>query len=388
MSLMTNRAVVMAAVETTYNTDPGAGYTGILCNKGLSVKANADKIERNIVRQTFSPMGSVIGAKSYEISLECELKGGGLNAGTPVAPEIDTLLQCCALEQTASAIVSVSASTGTWQIGEIIQKSGTPNTDIGVVQDYVITAGVGTIYIRNYTGSLVSADSLVGKTSAATATVSAAPTKALCYRPISDPLAMKSATVHFYRDGIRHVMTGARGDVEFTFNVGKYPLAKFTIQGSYNDPADIAMPSPTFQNIVPAVCVNAGLHIGSVDMTKTCATAISLKMANDVKARECINATEGRLGFDITGRKPTGSVDPEATALADFNPWAAWKASTPAAIYATIGSVAGNQIRISVPNAVYDDVSYGDRNGLVTYSLPFTCKGGAYGDDEFNLFVF
>jgi hypothetical protein len=388
MSLMTSRAVVTAAIETIYNTDPGSGYTGILCNKGLSIKANADKVERDIIRQTFSPMGHVIGAKSYEVSIETELKGGGVLTGTPVEPEISTLLQACGYEKTDAAIVPVTASTGTWQIGETVQKAGTPNTDIGTLADMVITAGVGTLYIRSYIGALLAADSLVGKTSAATATVGAAGvTKSLCYRPISDPAAMKSITLQFWRDGIRHVATGVRGDVEFDFNVGKYPTAKFTLQGSYYDPADITLPNPTFSSIIPAICVNAGLQIGNIDMSKTCATALSFKTGNDVKARDCINAPEGRMGFDITARKPTGSVDPEATALADFNPWAAWKAASSAAIFATIGSDAGNRIRVSAPYAVYDDVSYGDRNGLVTYTLPFTCKGVA-GDDEFSLMFF
>lgn len=379
----TNRAVLLSVLESTIGTDPGSGYTGILVNKGIDIKADAQKTNRDIIRTTFSPMGHVVGAKSYNISCDVELKGGGMSSTSHiVAPEIDTLLQCCAFEKSDCAIVDVSGNSGTWIVGEEVTEGAVA---IGYIQDTDITGTTGKIYIRNFTGSLVATDTITGTSSTATATVDAVNTEALCYRPVSDRASMKTITTHFWKDNIQHVATGCRGTVSLDMKVGAFGVFKFNIQGSYATPVDGSQPNPTFSTIVPPVCVNAGLKIGSTTMTGIAVESMSVDIGNDVQPRNDINAVEGRIGYEITGRSPKGSIDPEVANLTDFNPWTIWKDATTSKIYATIGSTAGNIIRVGVPYAVYDDVSYNDRNGIMAYSLPFICTDQVNGDNDFYL---
>jgi len=386
MSLLTNKAVLLAILETEYGVDPGSGYTGILLNKGVTISPTGEKLIRDIISQTYSPQGHVIGVKQTKISFEVEMKGGGLDTGVIQDPEMDVLLQCCALVQSDGLVLAVDNVSGTFVVGETLNNTTSSNT-VGVIADIIDNTTTAILYMRDVENDPTDGDALAGATSSATADVDGTPEDALCYRPTSTRTSMESATIHFHRDGHRHILTGCRGTVDFDFTVGKYGVAKFEITGIYNAPTDQSLPSPTYPgaDITPPVVINAGLQIASIDMDLTAVNALSLRLGNTVNLRRDINAATGLVGLEITDRNPTGSVDPEAVDLSDFNPWTAWENATEQKIYCDIGSVAGNQIRPSIPRALYDETSYADRDGIVTYALPFSAKGGDEGDDEFWL---
>jgi len=386
MSLLTNKAVLLAILETEYGVDPGSGYTGILLNKGVTISPTGEKLIRDIIIQTYSPQGHVIGVKQTKISFEVEMKGGGLDTGVIQDPEMDVLLQCCALVQSDGLVLAVDNVSGTFVVGETLNNTTSSNT-VGVIADIIDNTTTAILYMRDVENDPTDGDALAGATSSATADVDGTPEDALCYRPTSTRTSMESATIHFHRDGHRHILTGCRGTVDFDFTVGKYGVAKFEITGIYNAPTDQSLPSPTYPgaDITPPVVINAGLQIASIDMDLTAVNALSLRLGNTVNLRRDINAATGLVGLEITDRNPTGSVDPEAVDLSDFNPWTAWENATEQKIYCDIGSVAGNQIRPSIPRALYDETSYADRDGIVTYALPFSAKGGDEGDDEFWL---
>ena len=390
MTMLTNKAVLLAIKEVTYGTDPGSGYTGILLNKGVSVSPGGEKIIRDIISQTYSPQGHVIGVKQTGISFEAELKGGGLDTSVIQDPEIDVLLQCCGLVQSEGLVMPVdTVAVSTFSVGETVTNTTQAAETVGIVADYVDKGdNTGTVYLRDVENDPVDGDALLGGTSGTTAAADGTPEDAFCYRPTSTRSAMKSATIHFHRDGHRHVLTGCRGTVDFDFTVGKYPIAKFDVTGIYNAPTDQTLPTPTYPgaDITPPVCFSAGLQIASVDMSLAAVNALQLRLGNDVKLRRDINAASGALGLEIVDRNPSGSVDPEAIALSEHNPWTAWSGATAQKIYCGVGSAAGNKIRPCIPRALHDEITYADRDGIVTYALPFTAKGGDEGDDEFWLF--
>ena len=390
MTMLTTKAVLLAIKEVTYGVDPGSGYIGILLNKGVSVSPGGEKIIRDIISQTYSPQGHVIGVKQTSINFEAELKGGGLDEAVIQDPEIDVLLQCCALVQSEGLVCAVdTVAVSTFSVGETVTNTTQAAETVGVVADYVDNGdNSGTVYFRNVENDPADGDALLGGTSGTTAAADGTPEDAFCYRPTSTRGSMESATIHFHRDGHRHVLTGCRGTVDFDFTVGKYPVAKFDITGIYNAPTDQSLPSPTYPgaDITPPVCFSAGLQIADIDMSLAAVNALQLRLGNDVKLRRDINAASGALGLEITDRNPSGSVDPEAIALSEHNPWTAWSGATAQKIYCDVGSAAGNQIRPCIPRALHDEITYADRDGIVTYALPFTAKGGDEGDDEFWLF--
>jgi hypothetical protein len=112
---------------------------------------------------------------------------------------------------------------------------------------------------------------------------------------------------------------------------------------------------------------------------------LELKLANTVTKHMDLSDANGMSSVGITGRKPTGSIDPLApSSLADFNPIAIAKAGTKLRIEALFGSTHGNRFKVVIPYAQLDMPELGDREELVVYNLNFTCTGNK-GDDEFYI---
>ena len=66
------------------------------------------------------------------------------------------------------------------------------------------------------------------------------------YEPISANFS--SVTIHYNVDGVRHIVTGCRGTVALSAEVGAIPTLDFTFTGIYNAPTDTALPSVTYGN--------------------------------------------------------------------------------------------------------------------------------------------
>lgn len=384
MAKLTNKALLLSVLESNYGQDPGSGYTAIMAKKGIQIKPTGEKIERDVIRQTYSPAGHVIGAKEYQLSFEVELKGGGMSGATLQPPEIDSLLRLCSMNRDNGYVITVSGVNGTFTVGETLNNNTAGNV-VGTVVGLQQLGSTSVLHVRNAQNEPNSGDDLVGADSGATADTGSVE-DSFVYYPTSKREEMASGTLKFYRDGILHLMTGARGTWSGKFEVGRYGVFGFEITGIFNDPVDETDPTPTFSDVVPPICFGANLHIADLDMSLTAVTTLELKMGNTITPRPDINADEGRRGFEVTDRTPTGSVDPEATDLSDFNPFTKWKEADGVPISCAIGSNAGNRISPFIPDAVYGELSYGDRNGIVTYGLPFTCRGD--NDDELYLVFF
>lgn len=101
------REVILAKVETTYNTDPtpSAGSNAILV-RNLNVQNEGLRmIDREAIRSSIGQLQKIFGGGMKKITFECEVKGSG-SAGT--APEIAPLLKACAMAETTSAATSVT----------------------------------------------------------------------------------------------------------------------------------------------------------------------------------------------------------------------------------------------------------------------------------------
>lgn len=195
------------------------------------------------------------------------------------------------------------------------------------------------------------------------------------------PDSQGSVTIYWYEDGALHKMTGCRGTVSMAASNNAIGKLTFTMSGLYVAPGDVSLITPTLSAVVPPICTELGITIGAYTPV---ATSLSLDLGNTVTKRPDINAAEGIAGFIITDRTVSGSVDPEADTFANFNPWLAWKSGTTAALSATIGATAGNICSVSCPVIQYKAPSYGDREGIRTYDLPFVARDNS-GEEELTL---
>lgn len=199
------------------------------------------------------------------------------------------------------------------------------------------------------------------------------------YAPVST--SMDSITLYLYRDGVRHRFTGCRGNVAFRFPAGGKPIAAFTFSGHYVTPDDQSVPTPTLDSTVPAAVRNTSFSVGSYSAV---ISSLDVDMGNSVNANDDINGADGYGVMTITGRSAQGSIDPEATLVATRDWFGVWVGGTAEALTITIGSTAGNILTVTAPALVHREISDGDRNGILTYDIPFTLARSS-GDDEISL---
>ena len=320
--MLTRRTLILAKTETVEGTDivPTAAANALLVSN-CTITPQSEMLERDLYLQTLSQLGSVTGVYWGQMTFDTELRGIGA-VPTAVAPlREDPLFLACGLSASYAA------------------------------------------------GSAV-------------------------YKPISDfTSAVRSATLYAYLDGVLHVMTGSYGNMQMAGNSGQYGKYTWTMQGAVGAISvpyvgtdairDVAFPTPTYQNfnLKPPPLIGTSMNVlGGTD----CVQAFAFNMNNNVVRRDCMGAASGIRGFMITGRKPGGTVNPEATTRTLQDYWGKWNDNVTGPItFVVNASTVGNWIDWSMPASQITRMGYGDRNGIRTYELEYTANMVTNaGDDE------
>lgn len=105
--MLVHREVLLAKVETTYNTDsvPVEATDSVLIENVSMKPANVRMIERPAVRASLAPLKQIYAGRLVELTFDVELKGSG-TAGT--APELGALFRGCGLGEAIDPGVSVT----------------------------------------------------------------------------------------------------------------------------------------------------------------------------------------------------------------------------------------------------------------------------------------
>jgi len=193
--------------------------------------------------------------------------------------------------------------------------------------------------------------------------------------------SVKSVTMYLYKDGRKYVVTGAKGTCKITTAADKIGVCEFSMKGIYAAPTDAALPTnAVYEATVGPVCKGTTISLNSV--TTLAVESSELDFGNEVSVRKSKSGTNGIAGVEITKRKPTLSMNPEAVDISVLD-IRALMLTTPVAYSEVIGSVAGNIITISAPKFNIGAPEYGDREGITTETLKGECvKNSDAGDDE------
>ena len=93
--MLTRRTVILAKEEATYGTDPSmTGTDGILAFD-VDIDIKGEMLERDVLRDTLTPLPHVIGMKEASLTFKTEMKGAGISGTSAVAPEFHSLLRGC-----------------------------------------------------------------------------------------------------------------------------------------------------------------------------------------------------------------------------------------------------------------------------------------------------
>lgn len=201
------------------------------------------------------------------------------------------------------------------------------------------------------------------------------------YTPHSDDDNMHSVAIKANLDGQVYLLEGGYGNVQFNLEAGAYGKVQFDFTGLYNEPTDEAQVSPSFKRgtTKPPICENAGIDL---DGYAVIAQMMEFNMNNEIGERPDLNSAEGIKGLRITGRRPTGTINPEMMAISDKNFFSILDASSEIGMDATIGSTSGNIFVFNFPTLQLEGSKPSDRDGIRSLDMNFVARGD---DNEFNL---
>ena len=203
------------------------------------------------------------------------------------------------------------------------------------------------------------------------------------YQPESELSGFESTTLYFFIDGIRHIITGARGTFTLNGTVGAIPTIQFTMTGIFNAPTDFALAVPTYANqATPLIFKNGNTTSFSAFSYSGALQSIDFNIANEIIYRELIGGTKEVI---ITDRKPGGTLQIEAVLLAAKNYFTVSTGSTTGSITFQHGTAAGNRVTLTMAQSDLADVSYADMNGIQMLNLPYVATPTAAGNDELTL---
>ena len=198
------------------------------------------------------------------------------------------------------------------------------------------------------------------------------------YAPISANFS--SVTIHYNVDGVRHIVTGCRGNVALSAEVGAIPTLDFTFTGIYNAPTDTALPSVTYGNqATPLIFKNGNTSSFQLLSFAGALQSLNFDIGNSIVYRELVGGTKEVL---LTDRAANGSVTIEAPTLAQKDYFsAALVDSTLGNLTVTHGTTAGNICRLSSTKVDIGDVSYGEMDGVTMLEIPYTLVPSSANDE-------
>ena len=422
--LLSRRATVQAVLETEYGTSPNIGnMDGILVSEP-TYTADPALLERDFTRDTLSQQSHIIGRLMSKMEFTTELRGNGKqDSGRVVdAPIITRLFRACGYEQTlrqapyATTVFErdVHDTRVTWTSGGTLISA-----DIDTVIRYeltVSTAGVsGTAMLtyRGYVGdkAMPALDDAESEVTTPVAIAGGTPitigTKGLTLTPAWDnattvslaedqkwivwlmptginlsPISANetSAVIVMNKDGVRHVMPGSYGTFEITAMAGEYATVKWTFMGLYEEPVDAFLPQPIYERALPSQVEHARLLLDEIDSCPI-VEKFTFNQANDVQIRPDVCSEQGYVGTRIVSRSPEGGIDPEAALVASYDFWGKLRAATRMAFQMRVGTERGNIVWILAPSVQYTQMTYSDRQGLLTYDAGLKFAG-YHRDDE------
>lgn len=200
------------------------------------------------------------------------------------------------------------------------------------------------------------------------------------YAPVST--GHESITIYYFQDGIRHVLTGCRGNVSIEGEAGGIWKASFTFTGHSDAATDVALPTPAYDSTVPAPYLNAAF---TIDGFSGIISKLNMDLSNQISMPADCSASDGFGEIQISGRDVNGSFDPEYTVVASEDWEGNFRSGASMALASgAIGGTAGNIINISNPAVSYRSISPGDKDGIRTLETPFGAAESAT-DDEISI---
>ncbi len=202
------------------------------------------------------------------------------------------------------------------------------------------------------------------------------------YNPITD--ASESVTFHFFYDGIRHRLRGARGTFKLVLEASGIPYLDFEFLGLFEPATDVVNPSPALQGFrEPLVATMANTPLFTIDGTALVLRNLTFDAAVKVEPRFLVGV--GAESVMITGRSAKIDLRIEAVSVAVFNPAARAQSAQRLPIVLQHGTAAGGKITLNAPLAqMMRPGGIEQQQNVAEWPLSFTPRRNI-GNDQWTL---
>lgn len=382
MSLLTNKRVIIAKLETVYGVDASPTGADALLLRNLDLMPlEGDVVQRDFIRPYFGASGEIRVSNYAKLDFEVELVGSG-TAGQ--AAPWGKLLNACGFTETLLA----SAVTGTAQVGgsstTIKLAAGASATD-GAYNGATISITAGTANgnareIISYNGTTKIATVSVPFTGTPDATSQYSIGAMAQYAPTSAFGTSTSLSLYFNLDGTRHILLGARGTFTMDLSAKALPVMKFSFTGLLGTIADAALPAVSFSGFQAPQTVSTAntTNLNLQGYTAAVLEKLTFDIANTVTYRQLVGA-ESVL---ITNRKPTGQATIEAVSVTTKDWWTQAKNAATGPFGVKHGLTAGNIISITSQSMQITAPKYSDSDGVAMFDFGMQFMP-INGNDEF-----
>lgn len=178
-------------------------------------------------------------------------------------------------------------------------------------------------------------------------------------------------------------VVGARGKVTFEHVKGQPVIARFEFTGKYVEPIEGVFLAQQALGQLPPVFLGAGFSLFGVSHA---IQNLTIDPAAEVALRNDANDPTGNTGGIIVGRRPIGTMDPEAPLIATENLYAELTDNTEGVLTYSLGTGAGNVYTFAAPAAQIVNNQDADRDGILTRALDLVLNRSApAGEDEMSL---
>ncbi|MDP9136441.1 MAG: hypothetical protein M3N56_16625 [Actinomycetota bacterium] len=311
--------------------------------------------------------------------------GGATPSGTPV--DAGTTYW----PTTFNAIeLAIDAINGTPAVNNLYK--GASSGAILVAQSgTVVSAGPGTAIDQPFLvldGTVTQGETLTNRTQIGVADVDVAN-----IADFVEQITVPTYSLALIEDGRIKVMKGARGTVSFSAQIGQPIIAQFEFTGILSSISDgVRLPGVAYEQITPPKFLGAEVKVGTVANLSYGAehtpriTSITLDTGAQVATQKDATQANGAFVANVTGRQPSGSIDPELRPEASFPFLDLLEGGDPFRLRLRVGSVTRNAFLFTAPSATPESESPGERDGIATNEYPFGLSGqkfnGTNGEDN------
>jgi hypothetical protein len=186
------------------------------------------------------------------------------------------------------------------------------------------------------------------------------------------PGTERDVTFYVYLDGVVHRVTGARATFTTSINVGELPRREFEITGLYaGHYQNTFIPVADFSQFQPPS------KVGAINTTLLIAGVPRAMLEFEITENVEINFDENTVNEAVylTDYAVEGRMLIEAPDVVVFDPLSIALAETELSLLLTHGVSVGRIEEIAIPRLQLGRPTYNDRNGRMTWDIPFTVIG-------------